>query len=157
MTIKGLKIDGSRFTQTPWATPKDKLLAITQLIKFIESGCGATKFTKRAYDMLYLHCFGHIAHYNRSGFYYTWFSTPEQRAEWVVYVRRGGAFGLHDERRTDLWGDVERALLAWLDESGFGDYLIQAGSDNTERRERELLAKLQDKYGAGTIVPPAQQ
>ena len=71
-------------------------------------------------------------------------STPERRAEWVSYARHGGTWGFHVNE--DSWGDVERALVAWLDSSGVGDRLVNAGRDHREAAERALLGALLAKY-----------
>lgn len=140
-----------RFTQDFWATPydtaRDKALAFTQLARFLADDCDEKRFTERAYDLLYQHCFGHIAHFGRGGFYDSWFSTPERRASWVQYAYRGGAYGFHDRERKDLWGDVERAVVTWLKWSGVGQGFIVAAQTHTEQVERAQLKVLIDKYG----------
>lgn len=55
--------------------------------------------------------FGHIAHYDRNGFYDEWFR--EGRADWTEYILdRGAWFG--DPEYT--WSDVENAFVEWLKE-----------------------------------------
>jgi len=137
----------SQFTPTRYDTAAKKALALNQLTRFLANGCPESGFTEQAYRLLYLHTFGHIAHYSRSGFYSEWFSTPQRRAQWVEYVNRGGAFGLH-RVDDDTWGDVERALLNWLSGTGVGNALVRAANEAIEATERAMLVQLQAKYGA---------
>ena len=145
--IKGYEFD-NRITPkgAPWATREKKAKAANDLAVFLEAGCPRDLFTEEAYKGLSVHMFGHIAEFSIHGFYGTWFSTPEQRAYWVEYVRRGGAYGFHAEDRADTYGDVERKIVSWLDESGVGDRFIEAGRSNTEREERAQLRELLAKY-----------
>lgn len=144
----------ARFTTTPYDNASVKHVFFLQFTRWLAAGCDRAEFVKRPtpkasppmYEALMQHLFGHIAEFTEHGFYGAWFSTPQQRARWVQYARNGGAFGLHDIRRTDCWGDVERAVLAWLRESGVGDELIVAGRTQTEIEERAQLAALKAKY-----------
>jgi hypothetical protein len=145
--IKGYEFDNPiKPTGAPWAARSKKHAAANALAKFLEAGCPRELFTDVVYDALHLHMFGHIAEFSIHGFYGVWFSTPEARAHWVEYARRGGAYGFHNDR-ADLWGDVERRIVRWLDESGVGDKLVEAGRSNTEAAERAQLAALKAKYG----------
>jgi len=55
---------------------KDKELTLKRWKTFISKGLKEKHFTKRIYQHLNLHC-SFIAHYNRSGFYHTYFVNPE--------------------------------------------------------------------------------
>lgn len=152
--IKGYAFDNRiKPKGAPWATQEKKAKSANDLAVFLEAGCPRNLFTEEAYYGLNQHMFGHIAEFSIHGFYNVWFSTPEARANWVWYARDGGAYGFHAlEERPDLWGDVERKIVSWLDESGVGDRLVEAGRSNTERTERaqlrELLAKYPDERNA---------
>jgi hypothetical protein len=137
-----------QFSDTPYVggSAADKAKAANQLLAFLRAGCPQHLFSERIYRALSQHSFGHIAEFSRHGFYATWFSSPQARSAWWRYVARGGAYGFHDPERTDLWGDVERALVAEIEGSGLGDELIEAGAAATEAEERAELARLQDKY-----------
>jgi hypothetical protein len=131
---------------TPSVTAHDKALWLTQFKRFVQSGFSRGNFTKRLYDGLHVSMFGHIAEYNIHGFYEVWFSGPEERARWVHYVNRGGAFGLHSEDRKDCWGDIERACLFWLQESGMTTAIIKAAGEKVRSDELAILAALKAKY-----------
>jgi hypothetical protein len=136
----------NQFTGTRYETAEDKALAANQLAAFLLAGCPVERFTKRVYDALYLHSFGHIAHYDRWGFYDTWFSTPSARAAWVSYVQHGGAYGFKPIERTDLWGDFEHVVADWLESSGIAERFIAEYDAAVESAERAELARLQEKY-----------
>lgn len=59
------------------------------LLRFVETGCKLNAFTKKLYQRL-CNCFRHIAHYDRCGFFETWFASDEQIlvAHFSVLLRR---------------------------------------------------------------------
>lgn len=137
----------SQFTATKWDTAEDKAKAANALASFVERGMPERGWRKGIYHTLYQHLFGHIAHYDMYGFFSTWFSTPEQRAEWAEYVANGGMYGRHgvgDPAFT--WSDVEVAFAAWMDSSGLIARFIREGNESIEARERAALAALKAKY-----------
>ena len=146
--IKGYPFDNPINPRgAPWARPEKKAKAANDLAVFLAADCPRELFTEDAYDGLHQHMFGHIAEFTLGGFYNTWFSTPEQRAAWVEYAYRGGVYGFHSTDRPELWGDVERMIVAWLKSTGIGNRLIQQGEQHTEDLERAELARLKEKYG----------
>ena len=62
-----------KFSDAEFLTAKEKELILRSWILFLSSGLAETKFTKRLYEHLHLHC-GFIAHYNINGFYNTYFN-----------------------------------------------------------------------------------
>ena len=139
----------SQFTATEFDTAADKAKAANDLASFVKRGMPESGWRKGIYHTLYQHLFGHIAHYDQFGFYGEWFSTPEQRAEWIEYVLGGGMFGrgnfYGDPRYT--WVDVERAFTEWLEDSGLPDRFRREAENTVETRERAQLAQLKEKYG----------
>ena len=57
-------------------TAQDKARVLRQWRNFIRSGLKWEAFHKALYEHLYLHC-GFIAHYNRQGFYSTYFENGQ--------------------------------------------------------------------------------
>ncbi|MFI9018724.1 hypothetical protein ACIGZI_32290 [Streptomyces griseus] len=93
-------------TPTQWTTSKAKADAANSVLAFIEDGLHADAFTHGLYRTCSQHLFGHIAHYNRSGFADVWFSTPEDKA---AFIRRAmNAPCLGDPAWT--WSDVEQHM-----------------------------------------------
>jgi hypothetical protein len=141
------EFDPSRFTATKWATAEDKAQALEALARFVEGGFQRKAFTRRLYDALHLHMYGHIAEFNIDGFYGAWFSTLARQVGWVEYVIDGGAYGQRpasDPAHT--WSDAERAFRRWLTASPIPRRLRDEMAAATERAERALLAELLAKY-----------
>lgn len=105
------KHTASEFVATKFYTAEDKAKAVNALLAFVDAGFPMAKFTKRVYDALYLNLFGHIAHYDKFGFYDEWFSSDERQREWMVYAAKGGAYnfgGYGDPSVT--WCDAEKVV-----------------------------------------------
>lgn len=87
-------------------------------------------------------CFGHIAHYNRDGFYQTWFRSPTSRLAFLCNVAEWRCYG--DPRFT--FSDVERVLAAWVLSTDHVKRLTAQIAADTEKEERAELARLSAKY-----------
>lgn len=132
-----------RFTSTEYDSAEEKAKWANAMVNFIEKGFREQDFTRRVYTGLYVHLYGHIAHYNQQGFYDEWFSTDKSRLAWFLHAVNNTPKG---SPRNWLWDDVEIAFAEWIFESGLiGEYserIVKA----TEERERALLAQLKAKY-----------
>ena len=83
---------------TKFMTAKDKEITLKQWRTFIKDGMQAKHFTKRIYDHLILHC-SFIAHYNREGFYCTYFQQPEDTIKFLEQFDPNG-----EHRNVELGG-----------------------------------------------------
>lgn len=128
-----------------WSSSRAKADGANAVVEFLLSDHSYEQFSDTAYDALSHHMFGHVAEFTRHGFYHAWLSTPQQRAR---FVSRALARDFADLTRSRLWGDVERAIVTWLRDSGVGEQIIAEGAAATEREERATLADLIAKYGA---------
>jgi hypothetical protein len=70
------------FRDVKFMSVDDKRLVYQQWCRFLGAGMPWEKFTDRIYKHLSLHC-GHIAHFNREGFYQTWFADGASRREFI--------------------------------------------------------------------------
>lgn len=134
---------------TQFMTAKDKELTLKQWRTFIREGMQAKHFTKRIYEHLSLHC-SFIAHYNRQGFYSTYFQDPEDTIKFL------GQFDPNGEHRS-----VELGGEYWFSDRDYhdlnelmcqvvGEYIEQYTSQKLkEAKTRDvLLAKgLLAKHG----------
>lgn len=102
----------AKYEPTKWSTREDKQNFALKLVRFVESGFNPNLFHKELYTRLSM-CFGHIAHFNKYGFYETWFSTPERQADWLAYVSTRTIYG--DPGWT--FSDVERDLKRYAQEN----------------------------------------
>lgn len=71
-----IKIDGLRFTRAQFMSAEDKRKVLRDWVRFIKGGFELKHFSKALYNHLVQHC-EFIAHYNRKGFYVTYFEDPE--------------------------------------------------------------------------------
>lgn len=100
------KFTANMFTPTKWDSAQDKADFANKFIRFIENGFQETQFTKKFYTRL-SNCFGHIAHYNKFGFYDTWFSDYYSQVAFLNNALTHSCYG--DPAWT--YSDVERALI----------------------------------------------
>lgn len=94
---------------TEWNTAEDKAKWLNKLADFVRAGFSESKWTKALYYRLSM-SFGHIAHYDMNGFYSTWFSTEQDRYNWLTYIQERVVYG--DPEWT--WSDAERKFTTWL-------------------------------------------
>ena len=147
-----MKVEAEQFTATKWASVEDKAKGFRALVSFIQAGFPESKFTRRVYDVLYLHMLGHIAHFNQAGFYAEWFATPERQLAWLRYAAHGGAYGAGIGDPAYTWSDVETVLVEWVRTSGLVARYEGIVEGRSRSRELTQLACLQAKYGAGARV-----
>lgn len=102
----------TKFTATKWEDATAKSTFAIHLIRFIESGCNPNLFYKALYTRLSM-TFGHIAHFNKHGFYATWFFDAEAVARWKQHIKTHTIYG--DPEYT--YSDVERAIQAYAREN----------------------------------------
>lgn len=106
MTEQAFSID--RFTDTEHATADEKALFCKWFVRFVLAGFAPRLFAPRFYRRL-SNIFGHIAHYDETGFWETWFSTPEQQRQFVRRIHEWIPIG----DAPYCWSDVERELKSW--------------------------------------------
>jgi hypothetical protein len=85
--------------------------------------------------------FGHIAHFNRQGFFETFFNTTADKVRFLRLTLAHPCFG--DPAFT--YSDVERALQGWLRENGILAKYEQSLAEETKAGERAQLARLKAK------------
>ena len=131
------------FTPTEHSSAADKLKFYRHFIHFMKCGCKETMFPGWFYSRLSM-TFGHIAHYNRNGFYHTWFTSAAKKAAFIEHCLRWPCHGWPSHS----YCDVERALQIWLASSGLHAKWMAEDAALIESAERATLARLQNKYGA---------
>ena len=105
------KFTAAQFVPTEWDSAAEKAAFANWFVRFVEGGFKETVFYKKRYTRLSM-MFGHIAHYNRAGFYDVWFSTPSRRVAFLNRIALWAVYG--DPAYT--YSDVERVLQAWVTE-----------------------------------------
>ena len=137
-----MTFDPSQFTPTQWETAKDKAAFANRFVRFVQSDFAAKHFTEKFYRRL-SNTFSHIAHYNRGGFWETFFTTTADKVRFLEMTFQYPCFG--DPAWT--YSDVERALQAWLQADGTLARYCKQLVEEIEAGERAQLARLQAKYG----------
>jgi hypothetical protein len=128
----------SGFKDSEFMTVRDKELVSAQWRRFVERGFNFEHFTDRLYKHLTRHC-SFIAHFNRSGFYSTYFENPEAT---IRFLRQfDGDHGLISVEYGSSW---------WLN----GDYedINRAMCEVVEANKNRLYEELERKVKARDLA-----
>lgn len=136
-----VEFTAENFTPTKWDDAATKARFAKQFVRFVKSDFCVRQFTQAFYKRLSL-SFGHIAHFNRHGFFETFFASTEGKVRFLRHTLRHQCWG--DPAFT--YSDVERALQSWLRQNGVLERYQQKLAEEQEAAERAELARLQAKY-----------
>lgn len=129
------------FTPTKWDTADEKAAFANWLVAFINIGFPESRFPKTKYRQL-SNCFGHIAHFDRDGFYHAQFATAQACLGFLQQLTGWGCFG--DPAST--FCDVERAIQKWMEVNDIVARQAAVVAEQQEISERATLARLKAKY-----------
>nr|MBW4025724.1 hypothetical protein [Pseudomonadota bacterium] len=140
----------AEFTASKWDSAEKKAEFANKLCKFIAADFKESLFTKAFYERLSM-TFGHIAHYNREGFFGTYFENLAGKVEFLEHTLQWPCFG--DPEYT--YSDVEQVIKARLRNSDLLDAYRAMRAAEIEKSERAALKRLSEKYeGAPSAVTP---
>lgn len=147
----------SQFVATQWSSQDDKAEFANVLLHFISSDFKQTQFTEKLYRRL-SNTFGHIAHYDRGGFWETWFAQRTDQVRFVEHLLRWPCHG--DPAFT--FCDVERALQVEVQRRGLLPRVKLIADSSSRVEEMLLLEKLERKYRLplehyAAVVPDANR
>jgi hypothetical protein len=140
---------GIKMTDVEFMTAKEKEMVLKQWVTFVKNGFKWEQFTDRLYKHLTLHC-SFIAHYNRHGFYQTYFEQPEDTVKFLKqfdmdYRCRSVEYGA-DYWVTDLrYSDINGAMCSAIDPYKKGIY--ERCSCTEKQRDLTLASALLAKHG----------
>ena len=77
------------FSDAEFMSAREKELVLKAWVGFLRNGLRWEGFTRRLYEHLHLHC-QFIAHYNRAGFYQTYFERGEDTVRFLSQFDRRG-------------------------------------------------------------------
>jgi hypothetical protein len=129
------------FSDTEFMSGREKELVLKAWVRFLRNGLRWEDFTRRLYEHLHLHC-QFIAHYNRAGFYETYFERGEDTVRFLSQFDKRGEcrsveYGMTIWQTGD-YGDLARAMIE--EASAYVPKLIE----QAQAREREAdLAEAQ--------------
>jgi hypothetical protein len=131
-----------QFTPTKFNTAEDKAWFANAFVKFVESGFDQRHFIDKLYRRL-SNTFGHIAHFNRLGFWETFFTTTTDKVRFLEIILTYPCYG--DPAWT--YSDVERALRSWLAVDGTLAKYRKRLAEEIEAGERAEFKRLRAKFG----------
>ena len=140
----------SQFTATQWSTVEEKAQFGNTLLHFIDNECKETLFTKKFYNRL-MNTFGHIAHYNREGFYAEWFTNNADRLHFIDHLLRWPCHG----DATFTFCDVERAIQGEVRSRNYLAKYRVIVAEETRAHEIAVLTRLEAKYRTASSPEPA--
>jgi hypothetical protein len=133
--------EGSQFKNTKFDSAADKAAFGNHFLRFVANDFKESLFTERFYRRLSM-TFDHIAHYNRNGFFATWFSSTQTKVEFLQHTLSAQCWGQAEH----TYSDVEKAIQHELRNSSILErYQVQLRGE-IEQRERALLSALKAKY-----------
>ena len=130
-----------QFIPTRFDSAEQKAEFANQFVSFVKSDFSRGKFPKWFYNRLSM-TFGHIAHYNQSGFYSTFFEDTAGKKRFIEQSLGHPCYG--DPEFT--YCDAEQVLIKWLKENKILEKVRQNHQEATEKYERGILASLKMKY-----------
>jgi hypothetical protein len=131
----------AEFMPTKFSTNADKADFGNHFLRFIESEWAQALFTKDFYHRLSC-CFGHIANYDRTTFYETWFTSDSDRLRFLEHTLRWPCWGEPEY----TFSDVERAIQQEVRKRNYlARYELRA-AEAVRSGEMETLKRLEAKY-----------
>ena len=115
------------FKDAEFMTAEEKKKVLKNWERFLSNGFQWNNFTSRLYEHLHLHC-SFIAHYNRAGFYATYFEQPDDTAKFLKQF----------DKDYDCVS-IELGMRVWL--SGDCQDLNQAMCETAERYKAAIYAR----------------
>lgn len=132
------------FKRAGSSTIEDKQRYLYHFTRFVRADFKDTLFPDWFYKQT-SYMWGHIAHFNRGGFFNTWFSTTHQK---VAFLERCSDPRCIYGDPAYTYVDVERALLHWLKETDVLGQYRKRYAREIEAAERAQLDALKKKYNA---------
>jgi hypothetical protein len=135
------QLTAADFTPTKFHTADDKAWFANALLKFLADDCPRSGFTDRLYVRL-SNSFGHIAHYDRSGFFEHFFPDPERRIAFLEETLRWPCHGAAEF----TFSDAEIVVQSRVAAANLLSVERARRDSEITRRERALLECLKAKY-----------
>jgi hypothetical protein len=144
------------FKDVHFMSAREKELVLAQWKRFIERGFGFEHFTDRIYKHLTLHC-SFIAHFDRSGFYSTYFENPEATIRFLNQFDSDS--GLRSAEYGSTWwlegdyADINSAMCEAVD--AIKERLYSELEQKVRGRDLAIASQLLAKHGIHYQPPRA--
>jgi hypothetical protein len=136
------------FKDTRFMTAGEKVQVIRAWERFIKGGFGYKSFTQALYHHLTLHC-SFIAHFDRAGFYSTYFEDPEATIRFLHqfdldHGHRSVEYGYAGWLTQEEYSDINGAMCSAFEPLRPGLYamLQKKAREKDAARARQLLEKM---------------
>lgn len=139
-----------QFKDVQFMSAKEKGKVLKQWETFLKYGCKAEHFTEALYHHLIQHC-EFIAHYDRGGFYGTYFVSGDHRVHFLSQfdnregipqsIEYGGVRWITDERYSDINTAMCEVAKSYL------PGLLQESKDSQKDKDIALAKALLAKHG----------
>jgi len=98
------------FKDVQFMSAQEKVLVLKAWETFLKNGCQKEHFTERLYHHLIQHC-SFIAHYNRGGFYDTYFDRGDDTAHFLSQF----------DNRNGIPKSIEYGMIYWYTDTDYND------------------------------------
>lgn len=129
------------FTATKWDPAEQKEKFVSHFLRFVKADFKWTLFYNWFYTRLSM-TFGHIAHYNKNGFYGTFFTTIKGKVDFLKITLNYPCHG--DPEYT--YSDAEKVIQKALRDGSYLQKYQKQLAQEIEKEEKAELARLQAKY-----------
>jgi len=134
------KPDPERFTDARFLSSDEKRKTLKHWISFIKNGFPFNLFTEAIYNHLHLHC-GYIAHYNRLGFYETYWN-PDT----IAYAKENSLEIRPVPEIFHLWESFLKQFEAWGEHRDLGLSIMFALKGELEILIEDLMKEALELY-----------
>lgn len=131
-------IPETELKDAPFMSAKDKQLVLKQWTKFLAGGLEWQHFTKVLYEHLHLHC-GFIAHYDRQGFYSTYFESGDGIIRFFAWLQ------YEENRHMMEYDDLFNAMMEVG--ASYIPGLIETAQVKQKNADIAIARRLLEKHG----------
>ena len=136
------------FSDAGFLSAREKALVLKAWVRFLKNGLREEDFSDRLYTHLINHC-SFIAHYNRAGFYATYFENGEDTTRFLSqFDKRGGEYRSVEyggSWRLVEYEDLNRAMIE--EASGYIPALMEQASAKAKEADLTEARRLAAKHG----------
>jgi len=130
-----------QFRDAEFMSAREKELVRKAWVRFLKHGLRFEDFSRRLYEHLHLHC-QFIAHYDRAGFYRTYFENGEDTVRFLSqFDKRGECRSIEYGMMSWLEGEYEDLARAMIEEASA--YIPELSGKAQARQRKADIAEAQ--------------
>jgi len=135
------------FGDAQFLSAREKTLVLKAWVRFLKNGLRSEDFSDRLYKHLINHC-SFIAHYDRAGFYATYFENGEDTRRFLSQFDKRGECRSVEYGGAWVNGKYEDLRRAMIEEaSGYIPALMEQASGNARESDLAEARRLAAKHG----------